>query len=287
MILLLRQFDTRLNEPMKNHTSFKVGGNADALVLPKNDGELIDIIRICKKERVPFVVIGNGSNLLVSDDGIRGVVIKTKNMDEIQIIEDGLRVSAGVTLPRLARFCAENSLAGLEFAAGIPATVGGALYMNAGAYGGEMKDVVKNAEILRDGEIITAELEFSYRRSSLRGDIALRTNLRLERGDKAEILAKMDANNKTRREKQPQEPSAGSTFKRGEGYFAAKLIDDAELRGASVGGASVSPKHAGFIVNTGGATARDIYALMRLVAETVRQKFGITLEPEIELLGNF
>ena len=283
------------NEPLSKHTTFKTGGAAKALVYVCDEEKLKAVIKLCKDEKEPFFIIGNGSNLLVSDDGFDGIVIKLSgDFLETSVEGDRLIAGAGVILSKVCMLARDNSLAGLEFAFGIPGTVGGAMVMNAGAYGGEMKMVVESVRILEaDGTVrdyLNSELAFGYRDSILKHKdlIALRTVFKLERGNKTEIAAKMDELLGRRREKQPLEfPSAGSTFKRPEGYFAGKLIEDAGLKGLRVGGASVSVKHSGFIVNDQNATSKDINDLINLVRSKVRDKFNVTLEPEVIRIGEF
>jgi len=283
------------DEPMKNHTTFRVGGTADYYTIPETKEEIRDTLRACREWAVPFYIIGNGSNLLVSDKGFRGVMIQIcKGMNEITIEGYTLTAQAGALLSAIAGRALEASLAGFEFAAGIPGTLGGACVMNAGAYGGEMKDVLSYVTVLtNDGEFLTLgkdELELGYRTSIIarEGYIALEAVIELEEGCKDEIKARMDELKERRVSKQPLEyPSAGSTFKRPEGYFAGKLIEEAGLRGYSVGGAQVSEKHCGFVINKGGATASDIMALITEVADRVERRSGVRMEPEVKRLGEF
>ena len=284
-----------VDEPMKKHTTFRVGGNADYFVMPRTTEEIQQVIALCKKENLPYYILGNGSNLLVSDQGYRGVMIQIyKEMNAITVNGDRICAQAGALLSKVGSVALEAELTGFEFAAGIPGTVGGAVVMNAGAYGGEMKDVLASATILaEDGTILTLkneELELGYRTSIVakKNYIVLEAEYQLQVGDKADIRAKMDELKLQRVTKQPLEyPSAGSTFKRPEGYFAGKLIQDAGLRGFQVGGAQVSEKHCGFVINTGNATAADIMELMKQVSERVYEQFGVTLEPEVKRLGEF
>lgn len=284
-----------LNEPMAAHTTFRVGGPADYFVTPTDIPQIQAIQKLCKEAELPFCVIGNGSNLLVSDKGYQGVIIALGSaFGTIEREENCLRVQAGALLSRLAREAANAGLSGLEFAAGIPGNLGGAVIMNAGAYGGEMCQVTEWVKLLtRDGEIITLsgeEMEFGYRtsRAMKDGSIVLEAGLKLTPGNPEEIQALMDDFNKRRREKQPLEyPSAGSTFKRPAGYFAGKLIQDAGLAGFRVGGAEVSEKHCGFVINRERATATDIYTLCKEVETQVFQKFGVHLEMEVKMLGEF
>ena len=282
-------------ESMKKHTTFRIGGPADIFAVPDTIEKAAKIIGICREQKVPFYVIGNGSNLLVSDQGYRGVVVQVyKNLSAIEIKGDIITAQAGAMLSVIAKKAMAASLTGFEFASGIPGTVGGAAVMNAGAYGGEIKQVLTEVTVLtREGElrrIPSEELKLGYRYSVIpeKGWIVLEAKLKLHRGDYDMIKARMDELKEKRVEKQPLElPSAGSTFKRPEGYFAGKLIMDAGLRGFSVGGAQVSEKHCGFVVNTGEATAKDVRDLIREVSRQVKTKFGVELEPEVKMLGEF
>lgn len=285
----------RQNEPMKNHTTFRVGGPADIFLTPSAE-ELPAVLSVCREEHVPVTVIGNGSNLLVGDQGIRGVVICIGfGMRGIRVDGEKIFLEAGVTLAAAAQQAAKAGLTGLEFASGIPGTFGGAIVMNAGAYGGEMKDVIVSVRVIsEDGEILTLskeELDLSYRHSVIpeRGYLVIDGELLLTREkDPDQITERMEELKKKRIEKQPLEyPSAGSTFKRPEGYFAGKLIMDTGLRGFSVGGAKVSEKHCGFVVNTGKASATDVADVIAEVQEKVKNKFGVSLEREIIYLGDF
>lgn len=284
-----------VDEPMKQHTTFRVGGNADYFVMPQNAEEVKNIVALCKEAEMPYYILGNGSNLLVGDKGYRGVIIQIyKEMNYIRIDGDKVIVQAGALLSRVGTATLEAELTGFEFAAGIPGTVGGAVFMNAGAYGGEMKDIIANATVLtQDGDIVTInkeDLELGYRTSVIakKGYVVLEAEYQLQKGDKEAIRARMDELKVQRVTKQPLEyPSAGSTFKRPEGYFAGKLIQDAGLRGFQVGGAQVSEKHCGFVINKDQATAADIRELMRQVSDKVMQEFGVKLEPEVKTLGEF
>ena len=284
-----------IDEPMSRHTTFRVGGPADFFVTPKAKEEVRDVIRICKEAGMPYYIIGNGSNLLVSDAGYRGVIVQIyKEMNEVKVEGDLVKAQAGALLSGIAAKALGAELSGFEFASGIPGTIGGACVMNAGAYGGEMKDVLESVTVLTgEGEIIELgrnELEFGYRTSVIakKGYIVLGAVLKLERGDGEKIKTYMDELKEKRVTKQPLEyPSAGSTFKRPEGYFAGKLIQDADLRGFQVGGAQVSEKHCGFVINKDGATASDVMELMRQVSDKVYDKFGVRLEPEVKRLGVF
>ncbi len=283
------------DEPMKKHTTFRVGGNADFFVKPSTAEEVKRVVALCKKENLPYYILGNGSNLLVGDKGYRGVIIQIyKDMNEIVVDGDRIRAQAGALLSKVGSVALEAGLAGFEFAAGIPGTVGGAVMMNAGAYGGEMKDILASATVLTgDGEVLqlaNEELELGYRSSVIakKNYVVLEAEYQLKVGDKAQIRAQMDELKVRRVTKQPLEyASAGSTFKRPEGYFAGKLIQDAGLRGFEVGGAQVSEKHCGFVINKGDATAADIVELMNQVSEKVFQEFGVMLEPEVRRLGEF
>lgn len=283
----------RKNEAMKRHTSFHIGGPADTFAEPENADELLELISKLEALGEPYMVMGNGSNLLFGDGGFRGTVICLgKAMSGITVRGSEIHAEAGALLSQVAAAALENGLTGLEFASGIPGSVGGAVVMNAGAYGGEMKDVLSEVEIIEmDGSICTVypeELELGYRSSNVAAlsRIVLGAVFRLEEGDKDEIAARMKELNAKRREKQPLEyPSAGSAFKRPEGYFAGKLIEDAGLKGFSVGDAQVSEKHAGFIINRGEATAADVEALIREIQKRVYENSGVMLEPEIRMTG--
>ena len=295
MIQIIDKERVLIDEPMKKHTTFRVGGNADYFVMPRTTQEVQQVVALCKNENLPYYILGNGSNLLVGDKGYRGVIIQIyKEMNQITVEGECIRAQAGALLSKVGSVALEAELTGFEFAAGIPGAVGGAVVMNAGAYGGEMKDILASATVLtEDGTILTLtndELELGYRTSIIakKNYIVLEAEYQLQRGDKTEIRAKMDELKKQRVTKHPLEyASAGSTFKRPEGYFAGKLIQDAGLRGFQVGGAQVSEKHCGFVINKGDATAADIVELMNQVSEKVYQEFGVTLEPEVKRLGEF
>ncbi|MDR2903285.1 MAG: UDP-N-acetylmuramate dehydrogenase [Clostridiales bacterium] len=282
------------NEPMAKHTSFKAGGCADIFVSPADHEQLKRTIRLCLRFGMPYFVIGNGSNILVRDKGFRGVVISIdKAMSAVELLaDDRIKAEAGAQLSAVANFALKQGLAGFEFAGGIPGTVGGAVYMNAGAYGGEMKDVFASAEVMTaDGAIrtITAdEIDFGYRKSKVQQDglIVLSCVIALTKGDPEAIKEKMRDFSRRRADKQPLEKaSAGSTFKRPEGHFAGKLIMDSGLGGFQIGAAQVSEKHCGFVINNGGATAADILNLMTHVRGVVYQNYGVTLEPEVRIIG--
>lgn len=283
-----------VDEPMSRHTTFRVGGPADFFVTPKAKEEVRDVICICKEAGMPYYIIGNGSNLLVSDEGYRGVIVQIyKEMNEVKVEGDLVKAQAGALLSGIAAKALGAELSGFEFASGIPGTIGGACVMNAGAYGGEMKDVLESVTVLTgEGKIIELgrnELELGYRTSVIakKGYIVLGAVLKLERGDGEKIKTYMDELKEKRVTKQPLEyPSAGSTFKRPEGYFAGKLIEDAGLRGFQVGGAQVSEKHCGFVINRDHATAADIMELMRQVQIRVKENSGVDLEPEVKRLGD-
>lgn len=290
----LAQGRLQKNVPLAAYTTFRVGGPADALFLVANEEELCTALRLCKGEGIPVTFMGAGSNLLVRDGGIRGLTLRiAKSMAEFTLSGTQITAQAGASLAALAQAAANASLTGLEFASGIPGTLGGGAAMNAGAYGGEMAQVITRVRALHPDTLqmhtlSATQMNFSYRSSALlaQGLIATQATLSLAHGDCDEITARMQEFAAARREKQPLNfPSAGSTFKRPQGHFAAKLIDEAGLRGLCVGGAQVSPKHAGFIVNTGGATAKDILTLMEQVTLCVQQKFSLTLSPEVRILG--
>lgn len=283
------------NEPMMKHTSFRIGGPADWLITPESGKALCEAVKFLKAEGVPYFILGNGSNLLVSDEGYRGVVIHIgKNMGDITIEGERIRAGAGALLSTVASKAAAASLTGMEFAGGIPGSIGGACVMNAGAYGGEMKDILTSViALFEDGsvrKVPCGELMLGYRSSALmrNGAVVLEAELSLTEGDIGEIRATMDDLRERRVSKQPLDlPSAGSTFKRPEGYFAGKLIMDSGLRGYAVGGAQVSEKHCGFVVNRGGATADDVMTLIRHIQKTVLKNFGVELVPEVRFLGEF
>lgn len=284
------------NEPMSRHTSLRIGGNTDYMVFPATIDEIRLTIKLCRKYDMPYYIMGNGSNLLVSDSGYRGLIIKLSDrFSNISVEEDGtVLAQAGVLMSKLSNVIAANSLTGFEFGAGIPGTLGGAVAMNAGAYGGEMQQVVISATVIDgDGNIRTLsnkELEFGYRSSVIqKKDLCvLEATLKLNKGDKRQILDKIRELNHLRQSKQPLDKfSAGSTFKRPEGHFAGKLISDAGLRGFQIGDAAVSEKHCGFLVNKGNATADDFMKLIKEVTRIVNEKYGVLLEPEVKFLGTF
>lgn len=282
-------------EPMKSHTTFRIGGPAEVFIMPKSVKQVQMAVKICQEEQIPYFILGNGSNLLVSDRGYRGVIIQMdRNMGEIQVEGTEIQAAAGALLSSIAVAARRESLTGFEFAGGIPGTLGGAVVMNAGAYGGEIKDVLKEVTVMDgDGKIFTlptSELEMGYRTSIIKtaGYLVLSARITLSRGKEEDIKARTRELSEMRTQKQPLDyPSAGSTFKRPEGYFAGKLIMDSGLRGYSVGGAMVSEKHCGFVINKGNATAEDVVSLMKHVTEVVQEKYGVTLEPEVKFLGEF
>ncbi len=284
-----------INEPMSNHTSFKIGGPADLMILPDSSEQIEETIKCLVSAKVPYLVMGNGTNLLVSDKGIRGVVIKIyDNMDRYSVDGEFMEIEAGMLISKASKIALQNSLSGLEFAEGIPGTIGGAVTMNAGAYIGEMSMVVDETEYLDvNGRIVTVrgkEHDFSYRTSVIQKTkgIVLKTRLKLKFGENPKIKEAMDDFNFKRRDKQPLEwPSAGSVFKRPQGYFVGKLIDDCGLRGYGIGGAKISDKHSGFIINTGVATCKDVLELISYIQKTVKGKFNVELEPELRIIGDF
>lgn len=290
-ILTLEQI--KENEPMKHHTTFRIGGVADVMALPYNEQEVIDIIALAKKHNIPYTVVGNGSNILVTDKGIRGVVIKiADNFSQISIDGNTVYAQAGARLTAISRKIYEEGLTGFEFASGIPGTVGGGVYMNAGAYDSEMKNVVKSVTVLdKNSNVIELEneaMEFGYRKSkAMKEDyIILSVVMELKSGNKDEIKAKIDDFTNRRVTKQPvSEFSAGSTFKRPEGHFAGKLIEDTGLRGYTVGRAKISEKHCGFVINKGDSTFKEMIEFIQGVKHKVYQKTGVKLEEEIKILG--
>ena len=279
------------NEPMANHTSMEVGGPAKYFFQPSSEEDLLFLVRLLEKEAYPYYIKGNGSNLIFRDEGFDGAVIEIRFMQNVTIKDDVVCAEAGILLKDLSALIEEASLTGFEFASGIPGSLGGAVCMNAGAYDGEMRDIIRTVRVMtKTGEILEKtgeEMEFSYRRSICSsGDyIVLSATLQLARGEQAKIREKIEDLTARRKEKQPLEyPSCGSVFKRPEGYFAGKLISDAGLKGYRIGGAQVSEKHAGFIINTGGATAQDVLDLIAYVQKTVLEKFGVHLECEVRIL---
>ena len=295
LISVISEERVLLSESMTKHTTFRIGGPADYFLMPQSEKEAVDAVAVCREERVPYSIVGNGSNLLVSDSGYRGVVIQRyKEMSRVQVEGTHIYAQAGASLAKIAAAAMEAGLAGFEFAAGIPGTLGGACVMNAGAYGGEMKDVLVNVTVLDESgsikKLVGSELELGYRTSIIakKGYIVLNAEIELKRGNLDEIRCLMNELRDKRVSKQPLEyPSAGSTFKRPEGYFAGKLIQDAGLRGFRVGDAMVSEKHCGFVINAGEATAAEVDSLMKQVSERVQAQFGVALEPEVKRLGEF
>lgn len=290
----IKQGIVKIDEPMRKHTNFKIGGNADVFVIAKNIEEIKCVIKFSKENNILLTILGNGSNVLVSDKGIRGIVLQV-GTKEIKIEKQKnalVEVEAGVMLGALAQVLLKQSISGFEFVAGIPGSIGGAIRMNAGAYGGEMKDIVKDVTVLNEkGEIsvlTNEECEFSYRHSRFTDskEIVIKVTLKLPLGNEAEIKAKMDEYDQSRREKQPLNlPSAGSTFKRGADFITAKLIDECGLKGYTSGDAQVSTLHAGFVVNLGNATAQDVLNVVNHVKQVVLEKTGKQIELEVELLG--
>ena len=295
LIQLTEEKNVLTDEPLKNHVTFRVGGAADYFVSPESAEEVQKIILLCKEAGMPYYILGNGSNLLVSDQGYRGVIIQIyKSMSEISVKGEFVTAQAGALLSAIAAKAAGESLAGFEFASGIPGTIGGAAVMNAGAYGGEMKDVLEQVTVLtKEGKLLTIpreELDMGYRTSKVEKNqyIVLEAVIHLAHGEQEKIREKMNELKEKRTTKQPLEyPSAGSTFKRPEGYFAGKLIEEAGLRGFQVGGAQVSEKHCGFVINKDNATAAEVRELIRQVSERVKANSGVTLEPEVKMLGEF
>lgn len=285
--------DIRLREPMADHTTFRIGGPADCFVQIENKEQLIQVLRYLRQVEVPFFILGNGSNLLVSDKGYQGIILQIgQKMSKIEVEGDVITAQAGASMAQVARAALDHGLTGLEFASGIPGTIGGGIVMNAGAYDGELSGVVTQVNVVNGaGECMELEndsMEFGYRTSTIRNNPFTVTEvvLKLEKGDREQIKAKMEDLAARRREKQPLEyPSAGSTFKRPRGYFAGKLIMDAGLRGFRIGGARVSEKHCGFVVNIGNATAEDVRDVINEVQERVKERFNVNLEPEILFLG--
>ena len=283
----------RYDEPLKNHTTFKIGGNCIALIEPREISDIIEAVKICRKNNIKFFVIGNGSNLLVPDEGYNGVIIKLKSeFSTIEVEGDYLIVNSGAKLSEVYTVAYENSLTGFEFASGIPGTIGGAIYMNAGAYGGEMKDIVESVEVLdldnfELRELKNEELEFSYRKSIIqrRNYIVTTIKLKLQKGNKEKINAVYEDLRERRNSKQPLNfGSAGSAFKRPEGHFASKLIEDAGLKGYHINDAWVSEKHSGFVVNKGNASYKEVMELIEYVQKVVFEKFGVKLETEVRIL---
>lgn len=282
------EFDANMSE----HIYFKVGGPADVLLVPNTKEQLVKTIKVCKENNIPYYVIGNGSNLLVKDGGMRGVVIKLTEINKISSANGKITAETGALLKDVSKEALDNNLTGLEFACGIPGSIGGAVFMNAGAYNGEIKDVIESAKVLtQDGEIVTynkEKLNLGYRTSRVMQEnaIVLEAVFALENGDHEKIKARVDDLTEKRESKQPLEyPSAGSTFKRPEGYFAGKLIQDSGLKGYSIGGAAVSEKHSGFVINKGNATAKDVLDLIAHIQKEVKRQFGVDLYTEVRIIG--
>ncbi|MCG8538576.1 MAG: UDP-N-acetylmuramate dehydrogenase [Clostridia bacterium] len=280
------------DEMMKNHTSFKIGGPADLLIIPESIDDIVFAVNYCREKNMKYHIIGNGSNLLISDRGIRGVVIKiAENFNNVIIEENRVKAQAGILLSKLFKLVMRESLGGFEFASGIPGTLGGAVAMNAGAYGGEMKDVVIGVTVLdSDGRVIyldREELKFGYRKSFIQEKdyIVLEVDMELNKGDLEKIKSITDDLTKRRTSKQPLHlPSAGSTFKRPTGYYAGKLIQDSGLKGVRIGDAQISEMHSGFIVNLGNATFDDVYNLIKLTQKVVKDKYDVELETEVKII---
>ncbi len=289
----LNEEQIQIDAPMKKYTTFKIGGPADILVKPKTEQELSSILRICNEGDAPYYIIGNGSNLLVSDDGYRGVIIQLyRQFENISVESDIICAQSGALLSKIATIASKEQLTGMEFAHGIPGTLGGGVMMNAGAYDGELKDIIVSCKVMtKEGDILilsNEQLELGYRTSIVdkKGYIVLEATLKLNKGNTEDILGKMRDYSGRRRDKQPlDKPSAGSTFKRPEGHFAGKLIMDSELRGFQVGGARVSDKHCGFVVNEKEATANDVLSLISKVQDIVKDKYEVTLETEVRMVG--
>lgn len=291
---IIKKENIKYNEEMKNHITMKVGGPCDLMVLPESIDDIKNVIKYAKENDIKYYIIGNGSNLLVLDEGIRGIVIKiTNKFGKIEVINDEIIAEAGAGIPKVAQVAKKNSLKGLEFACGIPGTVGGCVCMNAGAYGGEMVDIVKEVTYINEqGEIKTIlgkDMKFSYRHSIFSDNkdlVILSATFKLEHGNIDQITKIMAENTLARSTKQPLEyPNFGSVFKRPEGYFVGKLVQDSGLRGKQIGGAQVSEKHTGFIVNKNNATCRDVLDLIKYVQDTVFEKFGVHLNTEVKIIG--
>jgi UDP-N-acetylmuramate dehydrogenase len=289
---VLEPSQLKVKEPMKDHTSFKVGGPADLLLIPESRDQLLAVLKILKGVNHPVFIIGNGSNLLVKDKGFRGIMIKTTGLKKVDVVGETLIAEPGISLKELADVALSASLTGLEFASGIPGSLGGAATMNAGAYDGEMKHCIKSLEVLtEDGSIKTIPLEdcqFGYRQSVLQKNkwVLLAVTIGLSHGNQSAIRDKMEDLNSRRSEKQPLEyPSAGSTFRRPEGYFAGQLVQDAGFKGYRLGGAQVSEKHSGFVINKDNATAADILNLIAAIQNGVKEQFGVELKTEVIVIG--
>jgi UDP-N-acetylmuramate dehydrogenase len=286
----------RYNEPMSKHTTMKVGGTVDIMVIPNTTDEIIDVIKYAKENNIPVRVLGNGSNVIVSDLGVEGIIIKiTCNMSNACVNGEYITAAAGTSMPKIAVIAKQNCLSGFEFACGIPGTIAGGVKMNAGAYGGQLSDVFESCKYLDDElnikEVKSEDMNYSYRHSIFienPGYVILEVKLKLNKSNEEEIDKKMKENNLSRKTKQPLEyPSAGSVFRRPEGYFVGKLVQDSNLRGVSVGGAQVSEKHTGFVINKEKATCEDIMNLIKLIQKTVYEKFNVELKTEVEFIGRF
>lgn len=284
--------DVKIDEKLSGYVNFKVGGPADILLIPENVEQVLKSINICNENNIPFYVIGNGSNILVRDGGFRGVVISLKKVNNITVDGNKIIAECGAMLKAVSDKAMENSLKGFEFACGIPGTIGGAVFMNAGAYDGEISHVIESADVIdENGNVITLtreELDFGYRSSLVmkKGYIVLSATFALQKGTVRTIKELVDDLTNKRESKQPLEyPSAGSTFKRPAGYFAGKLIQDAGLKGYSIGGAAVSEKHSGFVINKGNATAKDITDLIKHIQDEVKRQFDVDLHPEVRIIG--
>lgn len=284
--------DIKIDEKLSEYVNFKVGGPADILLIPNSKEQVIKSIKICKENNIPFYLIGNGSNILVRDGGFRGVVLSLKNVKNIYVDGEKIEAECGVMLKEVSDKAIENSLTGFEFACGIPGTIGGAVFMNAGAYDGEISKVIESAEVIDENcniiRFSREELDFGYRSSLVmkKGYTVLSAVFKLEKGQVKTIKELIEDLTNKRESKQPLEyPSAGSTFKRPTGYFAGKLIQDAGLKGYSIGGAAVSEKHSGFVINKGNATAKDITDLIKHIQDEVKKQFGVDLHPEVRIIG--
>ncbi|MCA0971698.1 UDP-N-acetylmuramate dehydrogenase [Halobacillus litoralis] len=290
---LVQKENVKVDEMLKDHLYTKLGGKADFFITPTSYEEVQHVVKLAKEDHIPFTLLGNGSNLIIRDGGIRGIVINLKHLNQITCDGHSVVAQSGSRIIDASRYALRQNLSGLEFACGIPGTVGGALYMNAGAYGGEVKDVLDHALVVdRDGNLVkreASELDLDYRTSNIpeRGDIVVEATFHLKPASFEEIKAVMDDLTHKRESKQPLEyPSCGSVFKRPPGYFAGKLIQDSDLQGTNIGGAEVSTKHAGFIVNKDDATTSDYISLIEHVQKTVREKFGVELEREVRIIGD-
>ncbi|MGM8315701.1 UDP-N-acetylmuramate dehydrogenase [Clostridium perfringens] len=284
--------DITVDSPMSEHIYFRVGGPADILVTPVNEEQVVNTLKLCREYNVPYFILGNGSNILVKDGGISGVVIKFNKLNKITTEVNCVTAQSGALLKDVSKAALENNLRGFEFACGIPGSIGGAVFMNAGAYDGEMAHVIKSARVIDENcnikNLTKEELELGYRSSIVmkKGYVVIEATVELESGEYASIKDKIDDLTNRRESKQPLEyPSAGSTFKRPEGYFAGKLIQDSGLKGFSIGGAAVSEKHSGFVINKGGATAKDVLDVIAHVQKTVKENFDVELHTEVRIIG--